>query len=790
MGFAGLDPKDIPAGRELRVDGIQLTSSRVMKPVQTAAGSACLSVDGYLDLRFPQPVVKVVIRLCTPSTIRTTDLAGRSQARRRSISQLELTAARDAARKQGEPFEPRACCLSVPLTVNASPNEWVFDASLGFTCLSLFRLGAFSIAEICTVTADEHERAQQTAKQCAANERKFPDTQVLRTGRYYRLRVHTSVAGALRLDSLPFPQNHPLAGIASALYEDALAELGLFDAVKTFEQLAFFQTDTPPVRLEPYIHATHPAPQAERVFREDDLAIRFRRDYVQAMFASEPFPLELVIRAPDGRLVSASEYDTRWTAAQSATRFPEEETWDAHRQQHAMPAPAVAPDRVLSLRRRAGAPALLPTARYELLATGGAGGAALEPSWDAASDWSLNDDVWMRGGSAKELLIGGRAEWGDIDCTLDCVSGAQGVMGLLLRVQEAESSAAVPFATSAIRVLWPTPAAPSLSVDRVGRAAPADAWQVQPLFSRIVAMPAQPMRVRAQLLERRLRIWVFENRLAEVTLPDHPVTGRVALTTTSAAAEFRRVRVRDSVLHRVRFVTSRFNRFPDLVNTYTNPGPGAAFEVPAAGPAAQPDPVLLAQRRSARAQWDWNRAEVDYRDALLHGGRAALEAARIALRSARAAHQQAFQTWSSALATLMLEPQTPYLDVHLIRAAAGIVAVWLRSPESLDLQHAVLQNVSSSSSSVIGRIGRTVLGITRASAPQGFRLLADPGSQHVILVQEASAVWAPGKYDLTLTYQRDLSDETGPGAHRFDRSVEAREGQRTPEVATITWRIN
>jgi hypothetical protein len=686
------------------------------------------------------------------------------------------------------------CRHSVPLTVTASPNEWVFDASIGFTCLSLNRLGAFSIAEICTITAAERERAQQTAKQCSDNERKFPDRQVLRTGRYYRLHVHTSVAGALRLDNLPFPQNHPLAGIASALYEDALTALGLFDAEKPFEQVAFFQTDAPPVRLEPYIHTTHPLPQAERVFREDDLAIRFRRDYMQAMFASGPFPLELMIKAPDGRLISAPEYDTRWTAAQNATRFPEEETWDAHRQQEAIPSPAVAPDRVLSLKRRAGAPALLPTARYELLATGGAGGAALEPSWDETSDWTFIDDAWTRGGSAAELLIGGRAEWGDIDCTLDGAPAATGVMGLLLRVQEVELSG-VPFAASALRILWPTPAAPSLSIDRVSRAAPADAWQVQSLLNVNVAMPqAQPVRVRAQLLGRRLRIWMFEARLAEVMLPDHPVTGRLALTTTSAASAFRRVRVRESVLHRVRFVTSRFNRFSDLVNSYTSGGPGKAFDAPAAGPAAPPDVVLLAQRRAARAQWDWNRAEVEYRYGLLRGGRAALEAARIALRSARAAHQQAFQNWSSALASLWLEPQPLYLDAHLIRTAEGIVAVWLRSPESLDLQHTVLQNESSSSTNIIGRIGRAEVGIMRmgttTSVSQGFRLLADPGSQHAVLVPNASAVWAPGNYELTFTYHRDLGDAIASDPHRFDRPVEAREGQRAAEVATITWQVS
>jgi hypothetical protein len=340
-------------------------------------------------------------------------------------------------------------------------------------------------------------------------------------------------------------------------------------------------------------------------------------------------------------------------------------------------------------------------------------------------------------------------------------------------------------------VLWPTPASPALRVEHAHRAAPADAWTVQLLHDVNVAMPdAQPVHVRVQMLGERLRVWLFERRLAEVTIPHHSVTGGIALTSTAAAATFHDVQVRDAVLHRVRFVTSRFNRFSDLVASYVDPGPNRAFDTAAAGAVAAPEDALAAQRTWAHAEWDWQRAQANHRDGLLAGGRAALEASRLVLREARARHEAAFHDWSSTLAPLALQAQTDQLEVHLVRASQGVIAAWLRAPESLDLGHPVLLDPLSADSTAIGVVGRTTLDLTlRGGATQTIHVLADPGSRQVVLLPSAGEVWAAGIYDLRLTYHRDLGDELAAGSHRFDRPVEAREGHRDPEDATITWTV-
>jgi hypothetical protein len=273
----------------------------------------------------------VVIRLCKAPVWRDTDLHARIATRRAPRGKSEIRVARDEIKVPNGRFDPRACRISVDFTVTASSDTWIIEASEGFECLSLRRLGEFSIEEICYTTAAERDRANRARKQCQDNQQSFPEFSPLRSGRYYRLRVKTSVTGELNQQA--FPPNNPLIDVAVQLYEEALDALGLYDHSKTYEQVGFFQTDKPPTRIEPYIHWTNPALQADRVFREDDFAIRFRRAYVDGMYSPQTFPLELVLRGADANLVPAGRYTNEWSTDVSATLFPDEEVWDTQRGQ-------------------------------------------------------------------------------------------------------------------------------------------------------------------------------------------------------------------------------------------------------------------------------------------------------------------------------------------------------------------------------------------------------------------------------------------------------------------------
>ena len=56
---------------------------------------------------------------------------------------------------------------------------------------------------------------------------------------------------------------------------------------------------------------TSPERQAPRVFRDDDLLIRFRRSYVEALYEQCPYGLAMTVRDTRGRATSTSQAGSR-----------------------------------------------------------------------------------------------------------------------------------------------------------------------------------------------------------------------------------------------------------------------------------------------------------------------------------------------------------------------------------------------------------------------------------------------------------------------------------------------
>ncbi|NTU78156.1 MAG: hypothetical protein HGA45_01930 [Chloroflexales bacterium] len=228
----------------------------------------------------------------------------------------------------------------------------------------MLRLGDCAIAEICYLTAAEAERALRAVAQCKINDGDDRDPQnVLRPGSYYRLEIETSVRGKLA------DTNNPL----ETLYTPILEQLGFSDTDQTYRHVAFFQTEGPPTNLAPYIKWSNPQQQATRVFRKDDLAIRFLRPNMEEMYAHPPHTLEILIRSAEGRVIDG--YTTTWSKAGSASLLHEEQLWRAHRPAVGMSNAAAEADDVLEAQRVSGE--LAPNARYELLVSGGEGGGLL-----------------------------------------------------------------------------------------------------------------------------------------------------------------------------------------------------------------------------------------------------------------------------------------------------------------------------------------------------------------------------------------------------------------------------
>ena len=258
----------------------------------------------------------------------------------------------------------RECIRDVRAASTISEREWVVEADESFDCLKIVRLDPFAIERICYLTEEELERARRAARQCKTNANPPRDGRTLRPGCYYRLEITTSVAARLNLDALPFSRSGFLGSMMVDAYEEVLRLLGFDDDAEptAFREVAFFQTENPPEHLGPYVKWSSPRHQSERVFCEDDLAIRLLRSNVAPMFR-DPYRLEIAVRDVGGSDVPG--YRTEWTKARSATLFAEEQVWMAHRSGLGSPAVPPAEDDVLIARRRTAA-ALAPRSRYEL----------------------------------------------------------------------------------------------------------------------------------------------------------------------------------------------------------------------------------------------------------------------------------------------------------------------------------------------------------------------------------------------------------------------------------------
>jgi hypothetical protein len=303
---------------------VTFTGEIRLEPHPEGAPGQCLATRGRLRLRFPEPVVQVRLTFCQDPHRSAPGATGR------------LTVRRDEAGGR----ETVPCAIDVPYEVYVEGRTWVVSAPGGLDCLDVTRPAP--LEAICFVTLAEAERAGHAKEQCEQNDAaigRFGEVPpVLKPGTYYRLVVKSTVD----VDLI-----HADPEILDILYEAALDALTGSTGAGTFGflQEAFFRTTGPPKTLRPYVKWSSPEEQTARVFRDDDLRVRFLRPTVRAMFDAAPHALTAIVRDAEGR--HATGYEIGWTRAATPTLLPDETVWLAHLED----APAPAPDDVLEVRR-------------------------------------------------------------------------------------------------------------------------------------------------------------------------------------------------------------------------------------------------------------------------------------------------------------------------------------------------------------------------------------------------------------------------------------------------------
>jgi hypothetical protein len=802
-------PKDDPGAAQSPQwshRGVVFTGAAHLEPRGDGSAGVCLAVRGLLLLRFPAPVVRVRLTFC------------RDPQRSASAVRGLLAVRRDAeSPRPGSAPAEAACAIDVPYEVQVDGRTWTVAAAAGFDCLQLRRPAP--LEALCCVTAAEAGRAARAAEQCARNDDAVAHLDdpavVLQPGAYYRIVVKSTVDGEV----VPAPGSSPLAGALDLLYDAALSALtGSGTSVTVgFLQEAFFRTEGPPRSLAPYVKWSSPEPQATRVFRDDDLAVRFRRATLQAMFGAPPHRLEVVVRDAEGR--PAAGYETHWGRAAGPTLLPDEQVW----LEHLDDAPTPPPDDVLEVRR----PVLF------------------------ADDF---DDPGLRGWDVLEF--GGRqpagSPWRVVDGELRCTRPLFG--GSVARGDLAKPGPMVVANTPALRATG-SPRDLVVSVDLrsdqgeaigvvVGYARPGTYYRFsmddRQRYRRLVKVTGgqatllfetadgfardEPHEVEIALGAdpgggRRLRVWLDGRAWCDVVDRSQPILSeRVGLYCwRNGLAQFMAIRVRaaaaaapalaptaryeltvvdtaGAVLHRVPFVTSLYPRFRDLVLTF----PGRAVDVPAQAPtAAAVDGVRGKMAAYGDLARGFERAVGQHRDQQLDRGRAGLEAWRLDLRNGRAALDAEFQTLASAIGISLFDPPPAGLEILTLRAASAtdgsVAAFWLRSPETLDLRY----------EGPSGQAGRTSVALQRRTSADGpwegvpATVLSDSDGLQALLVpapaagsaSSATGLWIPGRYRATFTYRRNHGDEASPSERPYDRPVQKRLGTDAPERVSIDWLV-
>jgi hypothetical protein len=366
----------------------------------------CLGLPEDLVIHFPEPVTEVVIHLCRPAKIpesnerpqRVTARTGvetieefekqlrqtgnaevvedwkdfRSEVesirrapldekKKLAISHELTRRARALSQALGDEFR---CAKTVPVSISGNECEWTIRGTGGraFLCLHLSEMKGVGFCRVCWVTKSDEERAKRSEEQAERNRSAGCGSleTTFRRDCCYRIVVGTEVER-----SVVAPP-----GLQEFFNQviDMLDEVLGISNPATFSQTAFFQTESPPADLTPYVKWSFPDPESRPHFLSEQVSVRFLRPHLKAMFADPAVGssgLKLAVRDPSGNTILPSNWS--WSRAVSVSLFPEEQIWQDYRATLGWNSPAdQALDDVLTA-EFSGSSKLSTKTRYELL---------------------------------------------------------------------------------------------------------------------------------------------------------------------------------------------------------------------------------------------------------------------------------------------------------------------------------------------------------------------------------------------------------------------------------------
>lgn len=652
----------------------------------TVFSSLELMAGGFSSVKicFPEPVCKVVIKFFS---VKFDKNEVKKDMLEQSINGVELT-----DKKWEIPYQGK-----------------------GFTSFDIDNIH-MSIEEICYLTVAERERSIRARGQVILNEKIFSETgsasrfPVFEPGYFYKLEVSTLTKGAL--DS----SFNDLKAKSSFYIDETLekengfndissppsdpGEARAHDHQRTDRVTTYFQTDNPPNELSHYIKWSYPAIQDKRIFCDDDFSMCFRRDYLAKMFKKDsPFELEArVVNISSG--VIESGYEVIWRKSSSTTFLPEEKKWLEHRGAELVEQPK---DDIIQIKTSSATSSLLKNERHELILTGSTGGEllfsnSLNDPQTTPEEWVVKNKALYRKDDTQDASYRvGNEQWHNIDITIK------------IRSENSPSHAYINFYEN--NVVFPGEKFPisqhyQLYISfRSGGQASLELLHVIPnkqkkwlILSRIENIALNTwnyFHIRA--LYDEVKVWAnralaLSYRLSDFeSLEKLPVLsqGKVSINTSSSNIGFRNLSIRSTDLYRIPFMTSGFDSYTQLVKQAEKVNiKVSANPIFSSGGGAQVfwRRISMVNRNFSRVQLLYNKALVDHRDKLID--REALEKTKLELREVKAIMDERFSEVADELIpNLLYQPVTNRLRIYILEDdASSILGVWLKSPESLDVQ--------------------------------------------------------------------------------------------------------
>jgi hypothetical protein len=321
------------SGKPVKGNSIEWSNLVFKSSNEIIIEKSCLQSFNDLKVSFPESVIYAEISFC--NKIDRLDIKTFSNPKGKELARI----IEESSKKEKIP--DLTCSIPVKNnTVQSSGKIKITANNNSFDCLVIESKNkeGIQIESICYITEKAKADFDINRKICESNKKNifppflqsssgdpFRDNNIFKPGCYYEIEVQTKLEGEV----VP-------SRIADSLFKNTIADLyrqSLHDLDTHWTSYSYFQTESPPQNLNPYIKWSLPLNREYNIYVKDPIQIRFKRGYIKTLFVNSNFAehkIKVYLKDTDGNFTPVPDVNLNWLSAESSTLFQDEETWHNH----------------------------------------------------------------------------------------------------------------------------------------------------------------------------------------------------------------------------------------------------------------------------------------------------------------------------------------------------------------------------------------------------------------------------------------------------------------------------